>query len=125
MTGPLKPITWGKDHNFFKELTISSTVFGGDTYPDGYSVTDGYDANAFIWFSTAGTILSNKEANNVTTKVIEFSFNGNTVHGELDPADTSTRSLIFYNRIITKIWFRVKSGSSGSIKVQIHSWALS
>lgn len=114
MTGPLKPITFGKDHNFYKEVTVTSSVFGGD---DGYSTTDGYDSNVFIWFSAATIILLNKG-----TGVIEYSFNGNTLHGELDGSASSlTKMLTFNNRMVSKIWFRVKSGGSQTVAVQ--SWA--
>ena len=116
-TGPLKPITYGRDYNYFKEVIINSTTFGGDTYPDGYSIADGYNCNAIIWFKPEGIILFNK-----STAIIEYSFNGTTLHGELDGTSGSlTKMLTFYNRIQSKIWFRVKSGGPGTI--QIHSWA--
>lgn len=116
-SGPYKPITYGRDYNYFKELTIAATVFGADTAPDGYSATDGYNCNALIWFKPEAIILFNK-----STAIVEYSFNGNTLHGELDGTVGSlTKMLTFYNRIQSKIWFRIKSGGPGTI--QIHSWA--
>lgn len=116
-SGPYKPVTYGRDYNFYAEKTIASSVFGADTAPDGYSAVDGYNCNAFIWFKPEAIILVNK-----STAVVEYSFNGTTVHGELDgTAGSPTKSLTFYTRIQNKIWFRVKSGGPGTI--QIHSWA--
>lgn len=122
-TGPYKPVTWGKDHNFYKEVIISATTFGADTLPDGYSTVDGYDCNAFIWFPPQTIILLNKTVAGTASKIVQYSFNGNTVHGELDAADTATRCLIFNNRMVNKIWFRVKSGSSGPITIAVQSWS--
>ncbi len=114
--GPLKPITYGRDYNYYKEVTVTSSTFGGD---DGYTAVDGYDCNAFIWFKPEAIILYLKSPDNA---VLEYSFNGTTLHGELSAASGSlTRMLTFYNRIQSKIWFRVKSG--GPITVQVHSWA--
>lgn len=120
-TNPFKPITYGKDNNFYKEVSVSSSIFGGDTAPDGYSAIDGYNCNALITFSTQGVIFLNHGL--TSTQVIEVSFNGNTVHDVLDPSQPS-KGVTYDNRVISKIWFRVKSGSTGPIIVSIRAWAL-
>lgn len=117
---PLKPITYGKDFNFYKEVSVSSAVFGGDTAPDGYSATDGYDCNAIITFSTQGVMFLNQGS--TSAQVVEVSFNGNTVHDVLDPSQPS-KGITYDNRVVSKIWFRVKSGSTGPITVSIRAWA--
>lgn len=99
--------TQGKDFNFFKKLDISATSFSDS--PD-----------TAITFPNYGLILTNEDA---STDVIEYSFNGNTVHGELVPGTTSpSRQMTFLNRQVCLIWFRVKPGSSGPITVRIDAW---
>jgi len=102
----------GKDFNYFKEIAVSSTTFGVGA--------DGYQADAFITFPTkgGGVIFHTKGS---STNTVEYSFNGNTVHGELIPGGNRT-TLTFYNRAISMIYFRVKSGSSGPITVTVEAW---
>lgn len=101
--------TIGRDFNFFEKISVSATEFGGDS-------VDGYQPDAIITFSNAGIMLMNEG-----TGVVEYSFNGNTVHGELDSTKDSA-SLAFDNRKISCIWLRVKSGSSGPIVIRIDAW---
>ncbi len=120
----IKAKTTGRDYNFFEKKSVSGTVFGSSN-SDGYSVTDGYNCDSFITFPTAGVIF-HTEGSSATTSIIEYSFNGTTVHGELVPAtatDAGRTTLTFFNRKITAIWFRVKSGSTGPITVSIEAWA--
>lgn len=51
------------------------------------------------------------------TGIIEYSFNGNTVHGDME-SSTPTQAMFFDNRIVQGIWFRVKSGSGGDIRIE-------
>jgi hypothetical protein len=45
------------------------------------------------------------------------------VHGELDGATTSlTNKIEMPYRVVSKIWFRVKSGSTGPIKISVQAW---
>jgi hypothetical protein len=104
--------TQGKDFNFYTKLEISSTSFGGDS-------VDGYQPDTIITFPTQSVIFCNEETG--SSKVVEYSFNGYTVHGELDPTLPS-RTMTFDNRVISMIWFRVKSGSSGPLTIRIDSW---
>lgn len=96
--------TQGKDFNFFKKVDVTSAVFVDGT-PD-----------IIITFSNRSLFFMNEG-----TGVVEYSFNGNTVHGELDSTKDS-KTLKFDNRTSALIWFRVKSGSSGPITVRVDAW---
>lgn len=102
--------TVGHDFNFFKKASVSSSSFG---------LVDGYQPDVIITFANRGLYLLNEGSG--STNVIEYSFNGNTVHGELDPTLPS-RGILFDNRQVSMIWFRVKSGSSGTITVRVEAW---
>ena len=102
------PITYGFDHNYFEKLSVTATTFN-------------YNADAFVPFVTQGVMLLNLSTS--SSSIVEFSFNGTTVHGEL-AAGTPSAGLTFDNRVIGKIWFRVQSGSSGPISVSINAWAV-
>jgi hypothetical protein len=109
--------TFGRDWNFFQKKDISLTAFGADSI-------DGYQPDMLITFSTQGIIFTNETAPGAG-KIVEYSFNGTTVHGELDAAATSlTKQLIFNNRTVAKIWFRVKSGSTGPITISVQAWSV-
>lgn len=106
----------GKDYNYYKELTVSWTQFGA---PDGYTLADGYGPDLIITFPTYGVIFANTSASGI----IEYSFNGTTVHGQLDgtAASSTTKIMTFLNRPISLIWFRVKSGSTTS-NITVTAW---
>ena len=112
-------INYGQDFNFFKKIAVSNPTSNADPN-DGYVLfgdyTDGYRHSAFIPFTTQGIMLSNEGSG-----VIEFSFNGHTVSGELNSA-TASKTLTFENRSVCKIWLRVASGSSGPINCTIQAW---
>jgi hypothetical protein len=72
-----------------------------------------------VLFPTQTVIFLNEKT--LGTNVVEYSFNGNTVHGELDPLLPS-RGLMFDNRSIGTIWFRVKSGSAGPVTIRVDAW---
>jgi len=127
MTIPINTVTkvtkknLGRDFNFFGKKAVSATAFGGD----GYAAGDGYTCDLFITFPTTG-IIFNTEGTSATTSIVEYSFNGNTVHGELVPNTATVNgraTLTFYNRRVTAIWFRLKSGSSGPVTVSVEAWA--
>jgi len=94
--------TQGQDFNFFQKTTVSSTQFG--TNPD-----------MIITFKTSGAVFHIEG-----TGVVEYSFNGTTVHGELNYG-TNRATLNFVNRNICLIWFRVKSGTNPVVSVE--AWA--
>ncbi len=99
----------GRDYNHYQKVQVSRTEFG---QPE-----DGYQSDVFI-LRGAGTVML---LNENTSGVVEYSFNGFDVHGELDPA-LPTRGMTFDNRSISRIWFRVQSGSTGPIKVRVDAW---
>lgn len=104
--------TKGKDHNIYKKFTVSATTFGGDSVsgeqPD-------YIANCVI----QSFMMLNEST--LSTEVVEYSFNGNTVHGELDPT-LASKAIAFDNRSFDKIWFRVKAGSTGPVTIRLDAW---
>ena len=105
--------TLGFDRNFFKKVAVSATTFGGDS-------ADGYQPDVVITFNTVGLMFLNLGSG--ATSVIEYSFNGQTVHGELNPTNASA-ALSFDNRPVSKIWFRVQAGSSGTINISVQAWS--
>lgn len=98
-----------RDHDYFQKVSVNWTTFGGGS-------SDGIGPDLIITFST-----SNAKFLNEGTGVIEYSFNGNHVHGELNSANV-TQALSFDNRVISTIWFRVKTGSTGPIVVSVQAW---
>ena len=103
--------TQGRDFNFFKKFSVTSTTFGTGALSD--------QPDGIITFPTSGIIFSNETAG----QVVEVSFNGNTVHCELDGTVGSTsRQLTFLNRSVSMMYFRVKSGSAGPISIRIEAW---
>lgn len=116
-------VTYGYSHNYFSKLAVSWSTFGG-------GATDGYQPDMIINLlePTYTVIMTNLTATSSTDgyasgSVIEYSFDGNTVHGELG-SSTTNFSLTFQNRVISTIWFRVQSGSSASITVSVQAWGV-
>lgn len=99
----------GRDWNFFEKIDVNWSNFGENSI-------DGEQPDMFITFNTQGVMILNEGSG-----IVEFSFNGNTVHGELDSTKPSV-GMVFDNRIISKIYFRLKSGSPGPIKVSVNAW---
>ena len=99
----------GRDYNFYQKIDVSWSQFGENT--------DGYAPDIQIKFVGNSLMMLNENSSNV----VEYSFNGQTVHGELDPT-LPTRAMVFDNRQISYIWFRIKSGSSGPVKVRVDAW---
>ena len=106
--------TYGRDLNFFQKVAVSSTTFGGGS-------VDGYQPDIIIPFQSQSVMFLNLGSGG--TNVVEFSFNGTTVHGELNPTNASV-GLTFDNRVVSKIWFRVQSGSTGTITVSVQAWSV-
>jgi hypothetical protein len=100
----------GYERNFFQIVAVTATTFGGGS-------VDGYQPDLIITFNTQGIQFLN-----LGTGIVEFSFNGNTVHGQLNSADLSS-GLTFDNRVVSKVWLRVKAGSSGPINVSVNAWS--
>jgi len=100
---PRSPITTGKDFNFFRKVDSSSTFF---------------TETALIAFNFKG--LASFSLVNEGAGVVEYSFNGNTLHGDMIPG-TVTASLFFDNRRVSKIWFRSPGGGTNTMRIE--AWA--
>ncbi len=98
------PITDGKDFNYFTKLVISTP-----TFPSTPQVVINFKGQE-------GLTLNNETSGGV----VEYSFNGTTLHGEMDGSKTS-KDLKWDHRRVSKIWFRLKSGSASTIRVE--AWA--
>ena len=109
MTENRGPITNGVDFNFFERIEVTRTTFGDPN--------DGYKCDIFI--ALRGP-LKTLFLVNEGSETIEYSFNGNRLHGDLIPG-TPTAALSFDNRPISKMWFRVPSGNPSTIRVE--AWA--
>jgi len=96
----------GKDFNFFSKVAISNSGF-----PVGSDVQWAFQAR-FLTLQNEGT---------TTSQIIEYSFNGNTVHGELQPTKASA-ALSFEDRPGSAIWFRVKTGSAGPVTIRVEAY---
>lgn len=107
-----------KSFDFFEKVDVNWTQFGA---PDGYTVTDGYGPDVIIPFSTQAISFINEGA--LTTNAIEYSFNGVDVHGDMIP-NTPSGGLVFDARVVSLIWFRLKSGSTGPVTVRIEAWGI-
>ena len=102
----VKPKKIGHDFNFFQKLTITATSFGGTS-------VDGYQPDIVLTFPTQGISFLNEDS----TSIVEVSFNGNTVHDELNPTLPS-QGTTYDNRSVSMIWFRLKSGSSAVVSIR-------
>lgn len=96
------PIYYGYDYNFFQKITVSNSTFNST-------------ADILIPFTTQGFIILNEDSANI----IQVSFNGNTVHDELNPV--ISRGFTYDNRVVSKIWLKVSVGPSAV--VSIRAWS--
>jgi len=99
----MKPILLGKDFNYFAKVTPADVAFPEDSQVE------------FNFRGQQNFSMVNEGAN-----VVEYSFNGNTLHGDLTPG-TPTAAIFFDNRRIPGIWFRVPAGLATTIRVE--AWA--
>src|ERR1017187_8707711 len=90
---PLAPITYGRDFNFFQKVTVTWSVFNTN-------------ADLCITFPSQGLLLLNEDGYGA---VVQVSFNGNTVHDELN-ANLPSKGIAYDVRQISKIWFKIVSG---------------
>ena len=111
---------YGFDHDYFNKVNVTATsTFGSDT-------TTGQMPDIIIPFSTQTVMFTNNSvaitAPTFTSSVVEYSFNGTQIHGEIG-SNTGNVNLIFQNRVISCVWFRIQSGSSGPVVVSVQAWA--
>lgn len=99
----MQPKTHGCDFNLFRKIDVHGAAF-----PHESQVT----INILGQFSFS---MMNEGAN-----VVEYSFNGNTLHGDMTPG-TPTQGLFFDNRRVSAIWFRTVGGAS---RVRIEAWGV-
>lgn len=96
-------ITNGKDSNFFQKLTVTSTTFLTNS-----DITLNIRGQQCISIINEGSVK------------VEYSFNGNILHGDLTPSSASS-GFIWDNRVVSAIWFRVPNG--GNAVVRVEAWA--
>lgn len=101
-------ISTGRDFNYFTKLEISSTTFQDD-------------CDIVIPFTPKYICFLNEESG--AGKICEYSCNGWTLHGDLDPQKTSIK-MEFYDRVVSKVWFRVAAGSTGPLTIRVEAYGL-
>lgn len=104
-------ISKGQNFNFYKRLGVSNTTFG--------VASSDFREDILVPFSTQGFQILNEET--AANKVVEYSFDGFNVHGEINPT-MPNRLSVFQNRIACKVWFRIKSGSVANVVIAFEAW---
>jgi hypothetical protein len=107
ITNPLGPINFGKEKFFFQKLLVSAPAFGTN-------------ADMAITLTDKESILLVNQG----PGVVEVSFNGLSLHAELN-LSTGTSTLSIHDPSIVKIWFRLKSGAPSVVSVQNDAQAYS
>lgn len=101
----LAPITAGKDFNQYNTLTINSSSF---PYEADIAVLFRHIQGFNLFLQSGGPIY--------------YSFNGNTIHGQLI-ASTSRQFLQFDNRVIPGVWFKVANGGTNGV-IHFEAWGI-
>lgn len=96
---PPSPILLGKDFNYFKRFSVTNTSF--PTEPQ-----------VIITFRGPQRLIFTIE-----TGTVEYSFNGNTLHGDL-VGGTERGKMEFITRPNKKIWFR----ASSSVEITVEAY---
>jgi autotransporter translocation and assembly factor TamB len=94
------------DFNKFSRITI-----------DGYA----FPADPHVNFDFRHSNLSFSLVLESGTGIVEYSFNGTTLHGDLQ-IGTPTEAIFFDNRPISKIWLRAKNAGAFGAIVRIEGW---
>lgn len=94
------PNTKGKDYNYFARLPISSSSFSTNS-----DVTFAFSGNPSFSLINEGS------------GVIEYSFNGSSVAGDLVPG-TPSAAMAFNHRGYSSVWFKLKSGSASNLRIE-------
>lgn len=89
-------------YNYFDKILVSTTAF---------------EDHPVVWdFVSSGIILINETG--TSGHIIEYSFDGETLHGDLDP-DLESAYLTFTHRHECKVWFRLKTvGQTATVRVE-------
>ena len=93
-------INQGKSFNLFKLVTVTDSAF-----PDDAQVVINFRGQKGLSLTLYGT------------DPVEYSTNGNVVEGDMR-AGTPTEQLVFIDRRISKLWLRLKSGSSSEVRIE-------
>jgi len=105
---------YGRNFNFFQKVSVTATSFGSNS-------VDGYQPDALITFPTQTvTFQLEPAAESDGYGLIQYSFNGITIDGDMSYGNYSA-NLTFENRVISKIWFKLVSGSA---TVRIEAWGI-
>lgn len=110
MTISLPKKTQGFDFNFYQKITVTWNDFGVGS-------PNAPNSDMLITFSTQGLLILNED----NSSIVQVSFNGNTIHDELNPVLPS-RGIAYDNRVVSGIWFKLVSGSSAIISVR--AWGI-
>lgn len=94
---------FGRDNDFFEKISISNAAF-----PENPQIRINIVGQQSISF-----LLE-------TNSTVEYSFNGNKIHGDMI-GGTGSSGIFFNNRSISSIWWRVTGGTSPAI-VRIEAW---
>lgn len=93
-----------KDNNFFHKLYVDSTSFS---------------EHVVNWnFTSVGIALMIETDNE--TDVVQYSFDGKTVHGDMTPFRPS-EGIVFDNRHQNRVWFRRAAPGEG-VLVRVEAW---
>lgn len=101
----MKKPTRRRTKNFFAKLEISSTTFTS--------------AQRAKWdFNSVGIALLVES--NDSTDVVQYSFDGESVHGDLTPLLPS-EGIVFDNRYENTVWFR-RATPGDAVTVRVEAW---
>lgn len=105
---PRGAIQYGRDFNFFKNVTPGGSGSG----------VFATDCDLIITFPTQTVTFW--MGSGLGAGVVQYSFNGTDIHGTLDSTNsTAPATLTFENRPVSKIWF---SAISGTPIVRVEAW---
>lgn len=93
-----------RETNFFGKADVTTTSFGDCV------ITWGFNSHGFSLMVESYNIMD----------AVEYSFDGQTVHGDLTPTLPSS-AVVFDNRVQNTIWFRLKS-IGDPVVVRIEAW---
>ena len=94
-----------RDKNFFHKMVVEDTAFVSTQH---------------VRWSFNSTGLALLVESNDPDDIVQYSFDGKSVHGDLTPLLPS-EGIVFDNRIENNIWFR-RVNAGGSVVVRIEAW---
>lgn len=107
-SNPRAAIQYGRSHDYFKNVTPSSS--GSGVFATNCDVVITFPTYTVTFWMGAG----------LGAGTVQYSFNGTDIHGTLDSTgSTAPATLTFENRQLSKIWF---STISGSPVVRVEAW---